>query len=222
VGPAAPPPRRAAQPLREEAPIPQPFAAPLAPIRVDPPAAASQPIAPLAFKSEAPVSKADPFRNDTLAFKSEPMAFKSEPLGFKNAPPSSFSSSSTRAERWEAPHEAGGGFREHAASEPKRAIPWRFVAAALVVVAVGVGAGRKYLPSSGSAEAAPMPSSEVVDAAKMAAATEKSGTIVLTTEPAGAHVLLDGKEMGDSPLTLENVPAGRHALTFVTASAKVR
>jgi hypothetical protein len=94
--------------------------------------------------------------------------------------------------------------------------------AALLVIGVGIGAGRKYLPTSGAAEAAPAPSKEVVAAAKAAEAAEKSGTIVLTTEPAGAHVMLDGKEMGDTPLTLENVPAGRHALTFVTASASVK
>ncbi len=188
VGPAAPP-RKTAQPLRDEAPIAAPFVAPVAPIRVEPPAPRPQPFAPLAFKSEPSPFKADPvpFKSETLAFKSEPIAFKSEPLGFKNAPPAGFSPSQSRAERRETPHDPGAVlFMERGTSEPTRTIPWRFVAAALVVIAVAIGAGRKYLPSSEPAEAAPMPSSEVVAAAKVAAAAEKSGTVVLTTEPAGA------------------------------------
>jgi len=226
VSPGPPPPRKTAQTLRQEAPLAMPFAPmpPTAPIRVEPPVAAPLPTAPIAFRSDPVPFKTDPvpFKNETVPFKSEPLAFKSEPLAFKNAPPAGFSPPSTRAERRE-PHDTGAVlFMERGAREHTRTIPWRLIAAALVVVGVGIGAGRKYLPSSGPAEAAPMPSSEVVAAAKVAAAAEKSGTIVLTTEPAGAHVLLDGKEMGDSPLTLENVPAGKHALTFVTASASVK
>jgi hypothetical protein len=226
--PAAPAPRKIAQPLREETPLAPPVApiAPLAPIQVEPPAAAPQPIAPIAFKSEPVAFKADPvaFKADPVPFKTDTkLPFKSEPFGFKNDAPSGFASAPFRAERREP--DFGGPYAGRGASEHKRAIPWKLIAAAVVVVGVGIGAGRKYLPTGGGAAqaaAAPMPSSEVVAAAKIAAASEKSGTIVLTTEPVGAHVLLDGKEMGDSPLTLENVPAGKHALMFVTASASVK
>lgn len=129
-----------------------------------------------------------------------------------------------RRQEWREPQNFSfGAYPEREAAEKKRSLPWKLLAAAVVVIAVGVGAGRKYLPGKEAAAAAPPePSNEVVAAAKAAESSEKVGTVVLTTEPAGAHVLLDGKEMGDSPLTLENVPAGKHAITFVTASASVK
>ena len=198
--------------------------APVAPIQVvQPPAASPQPIAPIAFRGDPVPFKADPvpFKSDPLSFKSAPSPFKSEPIGFRNDSPSGFGASSFRGERRDP--DMGVPYADRGAPEHKRAIPWRLIAAAVVVIGVGIGAGRKYLPTaSGPVQAAPVPSSEVVAAAKVAAASEKTGTIVLTTEPVGAHVLLDGKEMGDSPLTLENVPAGKHALLLVTASASVK
>jgi hypothetical protein len=221
-------PRKIPQPLREETPLAQPVTpiVPIAPIQVEPPAAAPQPIAPpIAFKGNPVPFKADPapFKSDApLSFKSDSVPFKTESVGFRNDSPSGFGPSSFRGER-RGP-DMGAPYVERGASEHKRAIPWRLIAAAVVVIGVGIGAGRKYLPTTtnAAAEAPPTPSTEVVAAAKAAAASEKSGTIVLTTEPAGAHVLLDGKEMGDSPLTLENVPAGKHGLLLVTASASVK
>jgi hypothetical protein len=222
VAPPAPPARKIAQPLREEAPLaaPPPPMRAIAPVPVEPPAAAPQPIAPLGFKSD-PV----PFKSDPVPFRTEAtVPFKSGSLTFKNDPPSGFSPSSLgRAERREPQHIDYVPFNQRTEREEGRKFPWRLAAAAMLVIGVGIGAGWKYLPSnSTAAAAAPTPSKEVVAAAKMAEAAEKTGTLVLTTEPAGAHVLLDGKEMGDSPLTLENVPAGKHALTFVTASASVK
>jgi hypothetical protein len=218
------PPRKIAQPLREDTPLAMPVApvAPVAPIRIEPPAPAPQPIAPISFKSDPVSFKSDPvpFKSDPVPFKSDTtVPFKSGSIGFKNDPSSGFASPSFRPERREP--DFGASYMERGASQHKREIPWKLIAAAVVIIGVGIGAGRKYLPTSGAAEAAPMPSREVVAAAKVAAAAEKTGTIVLTTEPTGAHVLLDGREMGDTPLTLENVPSGKHALTFVTASATV-
>jgi len=222
VAPPAPPARKTAQPLREEAPLaaPPPPMPAIAPVRVEPPAAAPQPIAPLAFKSDP-----GPFRSEPAPFRTEgTVPFKSGSLAFKNDSPAGYSPSSLgRAERREPQHIDYVPFNQRTEREEGRKFPWRLAAAAMLVIGVGIGAGWKYLPSNGTAAAAePTPSKEVVAAAKMAEAAEKTGTLVLTTEPAGAHVLLDGKEMGDSPLTLENVPAGKHALTFVTASASVK
>ena len=221
----APPPRKIAQPLRDEAPLADPVMpiAPVAPIRIDPPAAAPLPVAPVAFKNEV-TFKTEPvlFKPEPAHQKSEPLAFKSEPLAFKKDPHAGFSSAPVRHERRDAPQFGGGPYFDRVEPEQKRSFPWRLVAAALLVVGIGVGAGRKYLPASEPAQAAPIPSKEVVAAAKAAEAAEKSGTMVLTTEPSGARVLLDGREMGNTPLTLENVPAGKHALTFVTASASVK
>lgn len=205
----APPPRKIAQPLRDETPIapPMPVAPPM-PIAQPIPIAPPVPIAPIASIRVEPPAALQP----------------SAPLRLKTEPPPGFARPPARIERPEpldmtaVPYVDRGG-----PPEEKRSFPWRLVAAAVLVVGLGIGAGRKFLPNSSAAEAAaPVPSSEVVAAAKAAEASAKSGTIVMTTEPAGAHVLLDGKEMGDSPLTLENVPAGKHSLTFVTASASVK
>jgi hypothetical protein len=223
VPPPAPPPRKIAQPLRDEAPIAEPVVpiVPLAPVRVEPSAAAPLPIAPVAFKA-APV----PFQAEPVSFKPEPLSFrndsvpvKTETIAFKNDQ-HAVSRMAFRPERRD-PRDVPGP-RFEFAREQKRTFPWRLAAAAVVVIAVGIGAGRKYLPGNEPPQPAPVPSNEVVAAAKAAEAAEKTGTVVLTTEPVGAHVLLDGKEMGDSPLTLENVPAGKHALMFVTASASVK
>jgi hypothetical protein len=225
----APPPRKAPQPLRDETPLatpPAPVLPPITPVPVEPPAAAPQPPAPIAFRSDPSAFRNEParfkpepaFRTDAIAFKSDAaIGFKSEPLGLRGGP-SGFAQPPRERAAWE-PQEIGPYVDRR---EGKRGFPWRLAVAALVVIGVGIGAGRKFLPSNDAAQAAPMPSKEVVAAAKVAEAAEKLGSVVITTEPAGAHVLLDGKEMGDSPLTLENVPAGKHALMFVTASASVK
>jgi PEGA domain len=54
------------------------------------------------------------------------------------------------------------------------------------------------------------------------AAAPARGSIVVETQPAGAHILLDGKPAGDSPLRLDDVPPGRHVVTVSTASASVK
>jgi len=53
------------------------------------------------------------------------------------------------------------------------------------------------------------------------------GTIRVTSEPAGATVLLDGKEIGKTPLDARNLPAGEHTVSvrlygYVTAEKKVQ
>ena len=40
------------------------------------------------------------------------------------------------------------------------------------------------------------------------------GRLVLTTQPAGAKVQLDGRDAGETPLTIESVKPGRHTLTI--------
>ncbi len=221
VAPPAPQPRRIGQPLRDESPIAAPIvqAPPIMPVPVEPPAA-PQPIAPpIAFRNDPGGFTAATFKNEPAPVRQNAIAFKQDP-----APMHRSETFAPRTQEWREPQNFSfGAYPEREAAEKKRSLPWKLLAAAVVVIAVGVGAGRKYLPGNEAAAAAPPePSNEVVAAAKAAESSEKVGTVVLTTEPAGAHVLLDGKEMGDSPLTLENVPAGKHAITFVTASASVK
>src|SRR4051812_43691112 len=46
-------------------------------------------------------------------------------------------------------------------------------------------------------------------AATKPVASSKVGTLALTTQPAGARVLLDGKPVGETPLTLADLPPGK-------------
>jgi hypothetical protein len=42
------------------------------------------------------------------------------------------------------------------------------------------------------------------------AAAAEVGSLSVATDPAGARVLVDGEDRGESPLTLRNIPAGQH------------
>ena len=107
-----------------------------------------------------------------------------------------------------APESSGGGF------------PKRLAAAGVILMVIVIGAGRMYLPRH-DATAEEMPLSTPAPAPKPVE-VPKVGSIAVTTQPAGAHVLLDGKAVGDSPLTLADVAAGKHSLTLVTTAGSVK
>ena len=108
-------------------------------------------------------------------------------------------------------------------SEP-RAFPWKLAAAAVLVVAGAIVVGRAYIPSMSEAPAETKRVVEVpkdpAPAATPAPAAGK-GEINIETQPAGAKVLLDGKPVGESPLKLTGISAGRHTLTFISSSGEV-
>ena len=110
------------------------------------------------------------------------------------------------------------------------AFPWKMVAALAVIVVGAIIAGRVYLPAKGAApeeeqiaapvtSAAPAPPAAATPAVNTASTR---GRIEIETQPAGAQVLLDGKSVGDSPLSLDDIPAGRHALTLVSGSGSIK
>ncbi len=114
----------------------------------------------------------------------------------------------------------GVPFVHHGSGSPPRS-RWPVAAAAGVVVVILAGvAGWTYLggtpqPQPGPAAAAPAP-------ATSKAVPVSSGALSLETKPSGAKVLLDGVAAGETPLTLPEVAAGRHTVTFVTASGTVK
>jgi hypothetical protein len=110
-------------------------------------------------------------------------------------------------------------------TEERSGFPWKLAIALLVLVGIAIGAGRYYMLSSAE---------EAEDAAPTAAATStpppepvvvpiqtETGQITVETQPAGARVLLDGKAVGQSPVTLTAVPVGRHTVTLVGSSGEV-
>jgi hypothetical protein len=103
-----------------------------------------------------------------------------------------------------------------------RAIPWKLIAAAVVVVAGGLAAYYGLTPS-----AAPVvdtvrkviPKTTPTEPAPVAADV---GRLVITTQPAGAKVTLDGKAAGETPLTIDAVKPGRHVLAIAGPDGSAR
>ena len=103
-------------------------------------------------------------------------------------------------------------------------VPWRVAAAVLMVVAVGVLAGRPYLQGdTAAAKAAPTTATPAPAAASApAVATATTGVLTVDTQPAGAKVLLDGAPAGQTPLRLAAVAPGRHTVTVITENASMK
>jgi hypothetical protein len=97
-----------------------------------------------------------------------------------------------------------------------------------VLLIVGVIGGRAYWPAAGPADQAPAPASTSRTPASapvkvtLPNAAAETGRLEIETQPAGARVLLDGKAAGESPLTIDSVPVGRHTITFVSGSGSVK
>jgi len=93
------------------------------------------------------------------------------------------------------------------------------IAAAAVVVAL-IGGGAFYMFKGGRKDApAPDATASTVPAAAQPVADDVapgagSGELRVESAPDGARVVLNGKEVGFTPLTIKNVPAGRHALVL--------
>ena len=103
-------------------------------------------------------------------------------------------------------------------------IPWKVAAAAVMVVAVGVLAGRPYLHGDSTVAATAPPTATPAPAAPSAPAvpTATTGVLTVDTQPAGAKVLLDGAPAGQTPLRLAAVAAGRHTVTVMTEGASLK
>ena len=180
-------------PLRQNAPAPMP-----APIVVQPPAP-PKPVAPLRLKTDAPANA---------------------PVRLKESP-STFSPPPARMDRRDAPVFGMPSFERAEADAPSK-FPWHLAAAAIVGIIALIGVGRYYMASHKEPTEAVEPAPVKEPAAPEKVEATKPGTVAITTQPAGAHVFLDGKPVGDSPVTLQSVPAGKHTLTFVTSSGTVK
>ncbi len=146
------------------------------------------------------------------------------PLRLKADGPSGFNAPAPRVERREPAPAPIPRFLEREEPATTGQFPWKLVAAAAVAIVAVIGVGRAYIPGHNTppeteaTEPAPAPAPA---ATKKVEAT-KPGSLAVTTQPAGAHVMLDGKDVGESPVLLDSVTAGKHTLTFITTSGTVK
>ena len=114
-------------------------------------------------------------------------------------------------------------YEPFATHETTRPVPWKLMAAGVVLIAATVAITRGYTPAAAPIiatvrKAAPAPAAPP----PQAPGADNAGRLTITTEPAGAKVLLDGKAAGESPLTLETVTPGRHVVTVVGSGGSVK
>lgn len=107
----------------------------------------------------------------------------------------------------------------------RSSVPWKAVAAALVVIGVGFAATRGHFTTadpSGVKAAAKPPSAATVPAGPPKARADEPGKIEISSTPTAARVLLDGAEAGQTPVTLSDVAPGRRVITVVSSAGTVR
>ena len=117
-----------------------------------------------------------------------------------------------------------GTLAEVRPTSPSR-VSMKFAVSAIIVLVAAVAAGRAYLPERERGAAMPAAAhtpASAPAATAPAAALPAAGSVVITTEPAGARVLLDGQAAGETPLTIDKVSAGRHTVTLMTPALTVR
>jgi hypothetical protein len=116
--------------------------------------------------------------------------------------------------------------RQSAGGFPKK------LAIAVMLVMVAAVAGGRYMmtrdrkaaaDATEAAEAAATPRPELSAQPKGAAAPAVStGTLTIESIPTGAKVLLNGTDVGTTPLKLEGLQQGRHNVTLITDSVTVK
>jgi hypothetical protein len=103
---------------------------------------------------------------------------------------------------------------------------WIIAAAASIVLVVSsvfaFGLLGKPAEKTPTETAKPKPAADTAPDDMTVAATGPTGELRVESTPDGARVMLDGKESGFTPLTLNNVPAGRHLLVLEGENGTVR
>jgi hypothetical protein len=112
----------------------------------------------------------------------------------------------------------GGASAE--SEEGGRGVPWKAIAASVVIL-MGGGYAALTFWSSPAAKPISAPVAATATAAAVPVATNAGG-LEITTEPAGARVLLDGKAAGEAPVTLTSVTPGRHIITVLGEAGTVK
>ena len=105
----------------------------------------------------------------------------------------------------------------------RQPIPWKLIAAGVVLIAATFAISKGYTPSSDAIvatarKASPAPTTRPAPPP----VAGNVGRVTITTQPGGAKILLDGKPVGESPLTLESVTPGRHVVTITGSGGSAR
>jgi len=112
---------------------------------------------------------------------------------------------------------------EHARAAGPSIVKWLAIAAALAVAIAGAWLGLPYLRSALTSFEKPAPvAASATRTPTPKTATAATGELHVTSNPAGAHVLLDGKDRGVTPLTLTGVGPGSHDVRLTSSSGSVR
>jgi hypothetical protein len=110
-------------------------------------------------------------------------------------------------------------------AEPAR-FPWKMAVAALALLAIAIVAGRAYLPSGQAGTVATVETIPDVasdsEAAPTSARAATTGGLTIESQPTGATVTVDGRSVGTTPVTIDALAPGRHAITISTPTATVR
>jgi hypothetical protein len=110
-------------------------------------------------------------------------------------------------------------------------VPWKIAAAAVLVIGVGIFAGRSFMrgdsgtvnasTSPAAAVEAPMPG-PLGGAAVDLSGKSLMGALSVVTQPAGAQVLIDGVRSGHTPLRIESIAPGRHTVTTIIGGVSTK
>ena len=127
------------------------------------------------------------------------------------------------------PHDEMPPFRPKREADTPRQFPWKLAVAGLVLIVGGAIGGRFYLMNDRkvqedrvAAEQAAIAERAKLPPPKRGAAGVASGKVVIDTQPPGAKVLMDGLAVGQTPLTLDSVTAGKHVVTLISDSGSIK
>jgi hypothetical protein len=117
-------------------------------------------------------------------------------------------------------------FVDRATQEAPARFPLKMAAAALALVAIAIVAGRAYLPSEQAEPVATIETAPDVasgpEPAPTSARAATTGGLTVESQPTGATVTVDGRDVGTTPLTIDALAPGRHTVTISTPTATVR
>jgi hypothetical protein len=108
-----------------------------------------------------------------------------------------------------------------------RAFPWKLAAGVVVALAIATLAGRAYLLPGAVTETEPTENAVVLEpptpsAPPVAPAPTTTGGLSIDSQPTGARVTVDGRDVGLTPVTVDALKPGRHTVDVSTSTATVR